>query len=263
MTTLAVLIPVYRNQSGLNRSLRSLAAAEGAFDVVIVDDGSEPAVDAPPRLREDAPVTLLRLHQNQGIAAALNHGLRHILASEYTHVGRLDAGDTVAPDRFVKQTQFLDANPDCAAVSSYADFVGSDQATLFRYRAPSSHRGILRALRSNNCLVHSGLTMRGSALQEAGLYRQDVPAAEDYELVLRLARLYTLAVLPQVLTFCEYSHEGISIAGRRRQQKQRLRLQLQYFNFASPYSFLGVARTAAALLVPHDAVFRFKRAYFR
>ena len=46
---IAVLIPVYRNQAGLNRSLASLAAAEGAFDVVIVDDGSADPIKAPRR----------------------------------------------------------------------------------------------------------------------------------------------------------------------------------------------------------------------
>ena len=105
--------------------------------------------------------------------------------------------------------------------------------------------------------------IRARAVQEVGLYRQDIPAAEDYELMLRLARRYTLAVLPEVLTFCEYSFEGISVSDRRRQQKQRLKLQIRYFDCASPHSFLGLARTAVAMLVPHDVVFRLKCACMR
>jgi hypothetical protein len=104
---------------------------------------------------------------------------------------------------------------------------------------------------------------RARAIQEVGLYHQDVPAAEDYELMLRLARRYTLAVLPEVLTCCEYSFQGISVADRRRQQKQRLKLQIRFFDYTSPHSFLGVARTVVAMLVPHDLVFRLKCAYMR
>ncbi len=260
---ITVLIPVYRNQAGLNRSLESLAEAEGGFEVLIVDDGSPQPIEAPQSLRDQVPVTVMRLPRNQGIAAALNHGLAHILEKGNRYIARLDAGDTVAPRRFLKQARFLSAHPACAAVSSFVDFVDHSRTRLFCYRAPCRHESILQALRSNNCLVHSGLMIRASAMRAVGLYRLDMPAAEDYELILRLAQRYTLAILPEVLTCCEYSLEGISVADRRQQQKQRLKLQIRYFDWGSPYSFLGVARTLAAMLVPHEAVFRFKCAYLR
>ena len=263
MTDITVLIPVYRNQAGLNRSLESLAEAEGKFDVLVVDDGSPNPVEAPRSLRDEVPVTVLRLPRNQGIAAALNHGLRQILANGTRYIARLDAGDTVVPGRFMEQARFLSAHPRCAAVSSFVDFVDGGRRRLFCYRAPCRHESILQALRSNNCLVHSGLMLRASALQAVGLYRLDMPAAEDYELILRLSQRYTLGVLPEVLTSCEYSFEGISVADRRQQQRQRLKVQIRYFDWSSPYSFFGVARTLTAMLVPHEAVFRFKCAYLR
>jgi glycosyltransferase involved in cell wall biosynthesis len=263
MSRLAVLIPVYRNPVGLRRALESLREAAGSFDVVIVDDGSPEPISAPTRLREDVAVTLLRLERNQGIAAALNCGLRHVLEREYPYIGRLDAGDTVVAERFERQIRFLDADPGCAAASSFVDFVDARQELLFRYRAPCKHDGILRRLHSNNCLVHSGTMMRASVLRDVGLYREDVPGAEDYELFLRMSRRHTLAVLPEVLTRCEYSLRGLTVTGRRRQQQERLKLQLRYFDFGSPYSFYGVARTLLSMVVPHSAVLRMKSAYPR
>jgi glycosyltransferase involved in cell wall biosynthesis len=260
---IAVLIPVYRNQAGLNRSLESLAEAEGAFDVVIVDDGSPDPIEAPRQLRDDAPVTLLRLPRNQGIAVALNHGLRHILAGGTSYIARLDTGDTVARERFPAQQAYMEANPECAVVSSFVDFVDAERAHLFRYRAPTAHAEIVRRLRFNNCLMHPGAMIRASALQQAGLYREDVPGAEDYELFLRFALRYKLAVLPNVLTQMEYSLTGLSIAGRRRQQWQRLRLQLRYFDPVSLYSFWGVGRTLLTMVLPHDIALQLKRAYLR
>jgi glycosyltransferase involved in cell wall biosynthesis len=260
---ITVLIPVYRNQAGLNRSLQSLAEAEGTFDVVIVDDGSPDPIKAPQQLREGALVTLLRLPRNQGIAAALNHGLRHILAEGTRYIARLDTGDTVAQKRFPVQQAFMEVNPECAVVSSFIDFVDAQRAQLFRYRAPTDHAGIVRGLRFNNCLMHPGAMIRANALKQAGLYREDVPGAEDYELFLRFARSYRLAVLPEVLTQMEYSLTGLSISRRRRQQWQRLRLQLSYFDPASPYSFWGVGRTLVTMALPHDIALQFKRAYLR
>jgi glycosyltransferase involved in cell wall biosynthesis len=260
---IALLIPAYRNQAGLNRSLESLAAAEGSFDVVIVDDGSPDPIKAPHQLRDGAPVTLLRLPRNQGIAVALNRGLRHILGKGTRYIARLDTGDTVARKRFPAQQAFMEANPECAVVSSFIDFVDAERAHLFRYRAPTDHAGIVRRMRFNNCVMHPGALIRASALEQAGLYREDVPGAEDYELFLRFAQHYTLAVLPEVLTQMEYSLTGLSIAGRRRQHWQRLRLQLRYFDPASPYSFWGVGRTLLTMALPHDIALQFKRAYLR
>jgi glycosyltransferase involved in cell wall biosynthesis len=261
MSSLAVLIPVFRNPSGLHRTLASLVRARGDFDVVIVDDGSPESVSVPSRLRDDVSVFLLRLERNQGIAAALNHGLRHILARGYSYVGRLDAGDVVAPDRFTQQVGFLDSHSECAVVSSYVQFVDSAQLFLFRYRAPCEHSRIRRALHLNNCIMHPGATIRARVLQCGGMYREDVLGAEDYELFLRLSRDHTLAVLPAVLTYCEYSPSGLSVAGRRRQQRERLKLQLRYFDPASWHSFVGVARTIVAMLTPQAIVLRFKRAF--
>jgi hypothetical protein len=61
----------------------------------------------------------------------------------------------------------------------------------------------------------------------------------------------------------EYSLTGLSIAGRRRQQWQRLRLQLRYFDPASLYSFWGVGRTLLTMVLPHDIALQLKRAYLR
>jgi len=263
VTKLAVLIPVYRDHVGLHRTLESLKSVHGSFDIFIVDDGNLNPISAPMRLRADVGVSLLRLERNQGIAVALNHGLQRIFELDYSYIGRLDAGDTVVAERFERQVRFLAANPNCGAVSSFVDFVDASQTLLFHYRAPCNHTGILQKLHSNNCLVHSGTTMRASALRDMGHYREDLPGAEDYELFLRMSRCYALAVLPEVLTRCEYSLTGLSVAGRRRQQHERLKLQCRYFDFASPYSFYGVARTLLSMAIPHGAVLRLKMAYSR
>jgi len=259
---LAILIPVYNNQAGLLRTLKSLEQAEGAFDIVIVDDGSSPTIQVP-RSTDARRIELLRLETNAGIAVALNSGLRFILLNGFRYVGRLDAGDTVAEDRFERQLAFMDSNPDHAVVSSFVDFVDGSNKLLFRFRAPSEHKHILRRMHVNSCVMHPGSMLRASALREAGLYREDVPNAEDYELFLRLGKRYKLAVIPRVLTSMEYSPRGISVVGRRLQQVQRLKLQLRHFDPLSPFSFYGIARTIIALLTPERMVLRFKQACLR
>jgi glycosyltransferase involved in cell wall biosynthesis len=258
MSNLAVLIPVYQNQQGLERSLRSLQEARGAFDVVVVDDGSPNLICVPSFLRDDVSVFLLRFEKNEGIAAALNHGLRHILARGYLYIARLDAGDTIVSKRFEYQTRVLGFDPSCAVVGSFIEFTDETQERLFCYYPPREHKHILQGLHLNNCLIHSGSMIRASALEDVGVYSEDFLGAEDYELFLRISKRYTLAVVPEILTSCEYRLGGLSVAGRRNQQKARLRLQLQYFDLRCPFSYYGVARTLVAMLAPHAVILPFK-----
>jgi glycosyltransferase involved in cell wall biosynthesis len=261
MNQLVVLIPVYGNQEGLERTLQSLRMTRGNFDVVVVDDGSPTRILAPSQLRDHVPVVLLRLGQNRGIAGALNHGLGYILKREHEYVGRVDSGDTVVNDRFEQQVDFLNAHPKCGAIASFIDFVDADQKQLFQYRAPCENSEILRSLRLNNCMIHSGSVIRARALRECGIYRENILGVEDLDLFLRIAKRFELAVLPAALTRCEYSLKGLSIAGRRRQQRERLKLQVRHFDPASLHCFLGIARTLLAMMTPQAAVYRFKRAH--
>lgn len=263
MSRVAVLIPVFANQRGLDRTMSSLRAAAGDFDVVVVDDGSLKPIRVPASLRSGVPVRILRLAENGGIAAALNYGLGFALARGYEYVARLDSGDTVVPSRFEKQIAFLDSNPSCAVVSSAVEFVDAWGEVLFRYRPPLGHTEILKRLRWGNCLMHPAAVLRVAALREVGLYREDVLGAEDYELFLRMSGRFHLAALPEALTHMEYSQGGLSVAGRRRQQRARLRLQVRYLGPLSADGLLGIARTLFAMLVPHEVVFRLKRAYMR
>jgi glycosyltransferase involved in cell wall biosynthesis len=257
---LVVLIPVYRNQAGLDRTLRSLSLAEGDFDVVVVDDGSPQPLTMPAELRSGITINRIRLEQNAGISRALNRGLDFIFSRGYQYIARLDSDDRVAPYRFEMQVTYLDDHNDCAAVSSFIEFVNEKGDVLFCHRAPTTWNEIAREMRVRNCLLHSGVMLRATAILEAGPYDERFCGAEDYELFLRLSRQHPLAVLPQVLTFVQYNLSGLSVRGRRRQQLSRLRCQLRHFDLSDWHCVFGLLRTLTAILVPQAAVIFWKRA---
>ena len=68
-------------------------------------------------------------------------------------------------------------------------------------------------------------------LHDVGPYREDLPGAEDYELFLRMSRRSTLSGAARSAYSCEYSLTGLTVTGRRRQQQERLKLQLRYFDY--------------------------------
>lgn len=261
MNRLCVLIPVFNNQAGLDRTCASLAAAEGDFDVLVIDDGSTIPIRTPNGSPNRA-IALHRFESNRGITCALNAGLSIAGKLGYNYIGRVDSSDTVNPSRFERQVRYLDANERCGIVGTYIQFVDMTGAALFVYRAPCSHSGISRKMRAENCLIHSGVVMRASVLAQVGGYRETCMTSEDYDLFLRMVRASEAAVLPLALTKCEYNLTGISVKRRRKQQRERLNLQMLYFAPFNWASYYGVARTCLAMLVPHGPVLQLKRAFF-
>ena len=254
-----VLIPVYNGLAGLLRTCGSLAAAHGDFDVLVVDDGSNPPVELKDGATGRHRLSISRLESNGGITKALNHGLRIAYERGYEFIGRLDASDTVSPDRFVQQFSVLEADPDCGIVGSSIDFVDMKGERLFVFRAPLEDRAIKQRMHVENCIIHSGVMMRTSVVRQTGGYRERCRASEDYDLFRRMLRISKAQVLPQVLTQCEYNLLGLSIARRGRQQRERLNLQMEFFEPGNWISYYGIARTCLAICTPHNLVLAAKR----
>lgn len=238
---IAVLIPAFNSHNSIAASLNSLAANDEPHDVIVVDDGSTPPLEA---VLEPRPnLRILRLERNCGITGALNHGLRYILEQGYEYVARLDSDDVALPQRLTVQRAYLDDHPDVAAVGSWGEVVSESGIPVFYLNHPTDHRTILRRMRHNNCFLHPSLMFRARVLRESGTYSTDYPSAEDYELMFRLANRYEVANLPQYLIRYTLMGTGISLSRRKQQLRSRLMIQWKYRNFAAPDFYLGMLRT--------------------
>ena len=259
---IAVLIPVYNEAGRLRETLESLRAQSVAFTVVLVDDGSSPAlhVDAS---AYDYPIVVHRMARNGGIEAALNAGLELIEARGFELVARLDVGDRCTPTRLATQQAFLDQRPDVHLVGSDVEWRHDDGSLAFALTLPSTHLEISRALHHTVCLIHPTVMFRTSVLRAVGRYSYDYPAAEDFEFFWRIAKRFEVANLSEVLLVTRFDRNGLSITRRRRQLRSKLRIQLENFRVAEPLSFVGVAKTLALMSVPYGGVVAIKRVLTR
>lgn len=253
-----VLIPVWKDQEGLDRTLATLARDPLPFDIVVVDDGSPEPVVCPDRAGPH-PVTLHRLPENRGIEHALNAGLAIILEAGHRFVARLDCGDLPLEGRIARQAAYLAAHPDVGIVGTWARCVDEDGAYLFTLRLPEDHAGIMRKQRYTAGLLHPTVMIRADALRAAGLYSDRYKAAEDCDLFFRVGRHYRLANLPEVLTEYIVSPAGTTTRKRRRTLISRLRLQRDNFAWSDPHAWLGIGQTLAFLAIPFGWVVAVKR----
>ena len=253
---LAVLIPVFNDQKGLESSLQSLKRDGSEFDVYVVDDGSTPPISIPAHLSYE--VRFVRQEPNQGITAALNAGLASIGQAGYEYVARLDAGDLSLPGRFAAQVAFLDGHPEHAAVGTATRHVDVAGRVLFDFRPPAEHGKVMRGLRYRAALVHPSIMMRVEAVQACGLYKNLFPGGEDYDLFFRLAKTYKLANLKRTYVIKEINPSSIT-SQRRKMLLGRIKLLMWYFDPRTVHSYLGIAVSGSLLLVPRGVIFGLRR----
>lgn len=218
-----LLIPVYNNEEGLLRSLASVRYDVNRFLVVIVDDGSrEPIREerCAAALSGVAPV-LLRLPQNGGITAALNHGLRWIYNQvEVRYIARLDAGDVCVPERFTEQVAVMDRDADCVLLGSWCRFTDSE-GNGYTYKTATDCKSIVRGMHFRNLFIHPTMMFRVTTDRSGPYYPVEYPHAEDYALAWNLIHKGRAEILPKILVYCELNEQGLSATHRGKQLKAR------------------------------------------
>jgi len=257
----AFLMPVYNpTHDDLTRTVNSLLAQSESADVVIVDDGSRRSVSEILAPRDN--IALLRLDRNQGIAAALNHGLEYVVRSGYDFVARMDCGDTCARDRIAKQQAYMDAHPNTDLLGAFADIVDERGNHLF-FEGTSGGRAVIgRKLQDNAAFKHPTFFFRTSCVQKIGDYSTSYPHAEDYEFMRRVYAKGNIDCLDDVLVTYEKKSSSISSRNRSTQLWSRLRIQVKYLELISVSAYVGVARTIVTLLVPAPVWARLSQLYW-
>jgi hypothetical protein len=132
------------------------------------------------------------------LAATLNRGIE---LARGRYIARQDQDDISYPERFARQVAFLEAQPGCGLVGTWADIWGENASTGRQHRHPSGNALLQYQLLLNNPFVHSSVVIRKAALDRVGPYSTDSrrQPPEDFELWSRIARVYEIANIPEVL----------------------------------------------------------------
>jgi hypothetical protein len=110
-----------------------------------------------------------------------------------------------------------------------------------------------------NCIAQPSVMARTTALIEAGGYRPDFPAAEDYDLWLRTARLGKVHNLPEArVAYRIHAAAGKNLLLKpalRDTTRLKIRAIRRYGFRASPRALASIVMHALLLLLPSRAIF--------
>ncbi len=148
---------------------------------------------------KDKRIRLIQNSERLGLAESLNFGIREA-AGEY--IARMDADDISMPERFQKQVDFLDLNPDVGICGTWQIHEGKHRKWVHR---PPAEPTLLAAAMLFSCeLCHSTVMMRKSILLENELFYDGSFFAEDFELWTRALCVTRLANIPEILGLYHY-----------------------------------------------------------
>ncbi len=203
MALVSVIIPTYNRAAWVTEAVASVMAQTFRdFELLAVDDGSDDAT-----LEALAPffkhIKVLRRGTRQGVAAARNLGIG---AARGAWLAFLDSDDLWLPEKLARQMAFLRENPDLLICQTDEIWIRHG----VRVNPPLTHRkagGDIFPQSLERCLVSpSAVMLHRRLLEEVGTFDENLPAAEDYDLWLRVAWRHPVGLLPEPLVIKRGGH---------------------------------------------------------
>jgi glycosyltransferase involved in cell wall biosynthesis len=192
---ITVLMTVYNGEKYLREAIDSILNQTFTdFELLIINDGSTDNTPEILRSYDDPRIEIVRNFENLGRPKSLNIGLG-LAKGEYIAI--MDADDISFPDRFTKEVNYLDNNPDVAMVGTGRENI-DENGKLIDVFIPPKIVSVERLLKANP-FQHSSVIFRKEIIIEAGNYCNLMQGTEDFYLWLKLIRNHHLHNIPEVL----------------------------------------------------------------
>lgn len=196
---------VYNAEKYLNAAIQSIInQTYNDWELILINDKSD---DESYKImskyaERDSRIRIINNVQNLGLTRSLNIGID---CANGEYIARLDADDIAAPTRLEKQINYLEENPDVVLVGTGGYIVDENGEILNSIKVVKNRSLIKKLLLYGNLFIHSSLMVKKGALVGVGKYRPKFIHSQDYDLVLRLNEHYSLANLPEPLTYWRFS----------------------------------------------------------
>lgn len=192
---ISVIIPTHNRANLLRRSINSILQQKTLpFEIIVVDDGSTDYTGK--MIVSEFPDIIYFKQPQQGVSAARNKGIQ--LANS-PWLAFLDSDDEWLPDKLTFQQHALSQNPTMKVCHSDEIWVRNGQRVnphrkhrktggwIFKHCLP------LCAISPSSVLIHQ------SVFDVVGVFDENLPACEDYDLWLRITHQFPVLYVDEPL----------------------------------------------------------------
>lgn len=262
-----VIIPLFNRVQYIEETIRSVLIQDHAdVELIVVDDGSsDGGYERVKQLSEEKGFRLLTHPEraNRGQSAAINLGLDHATGE---FIAILDSDDLFLPGKLKRQVDYLKHHPEIGLVYGNGYAIDAEGNQLYpihedNHVEPNDANAVLL-----DCymLLPQNSLVRHSVYQEVGRFEEGFRAAQDHDMLIRIAEVAQFAYQPEPV-FCYRRHDdsissqgqetrwrnGFKILQRARArypyQRKTLRKRAAVLNFRLGQALLGKRQFAAAL----------------
>jgi glycosyltransferase involved in cell wall biosynthesis len=189
--TVSVIIPTYNRSGLLPRALDSvLTQTYKDLEVLVVDDAStDDTSEVVAAYESDPRVRYLPQKDNRGVSAARNRGLAEARGQ---FIAFLDSDDEWLPPKLERQMRRFRKLSDRVGLIYVGGTMVYEESTEPAQRP--AHRGDVydQLLVENFIYPTSGVIIRRDVVDEVGFFDEQIPANEDWDYWLRVARQFEI-----------------------------------------------------------------------
>lgn len=175
---ISVIMPFYNCEKYLDDSIWSiLNQTFSDFEFIIINDASTDNSDeVVKRYISDPRIIYIKNEENKGIVVNLNYGLS---IAKWEYIARMDGDDISTFDRFEKQIQFLEKNPEISILWSFVTIINENAEETGKMEKPISTDTIKRDLFLYLTIVHGTTMIRKEVYDKIWWYREEYLYTED------------------------------------------------------------------------------------
>lgn len=224
---ISVVLPVCHEPAAVFRRAVDSILNQTVKDIeciIVIDDPLNTAVKEASEkyARQDDRIVLIRNETNMGQPYSMNEAIR---AAHGEYIARMDADDISLPDRFEVQRAYLEKYQ-LDLIGGGMRVIGPDEQPIYTIqRIPRTMKYVSRCLRIADCVPHPTWFGRRGLFLALNGYR-DLPAAEDYDFLVRAALVGGVRISNMNRVVLEYRRQD----GR---DPEKLLRQLLYTRYIS------------------------------
>ena len=215
---ISVLMPVYNTKEEyLRASIESILNQTFTdFEFIIVNDGSTNNAEEVILSYKDNRIKYVK-QENQGIVGALNNAWSKASGK---YIARMDSDDIAYPERFAKQVNFLEENPEYSLVGSWAKIIPSKNII----KLPQDIK--IMDLLADCMFIHPSIMFNKADFEKFNLqYETGFEYAEDYCLYANAVKYLKITNLQEVLLDYRVYPENSSSKNRNVRIKSSFKVQ--------------------------------------
>jgi len=184
----SVVIPTFNRSNYVRLAIQSvLDQTFEDFEIIVVDDASTDNTAEVIEKFDDERIRTIHHRRNQGGSAARNTGIR---CSKGEFIAFLDDDDLWMKNKLERQLDLIYKSNGTSIVYTHVKLVNENGETISFYM-PSFRGNILLILLKKNYVGScSSVLVRKECFSKVGLFDENLQAAQDYDMWIRLAKHY-------------------------------------------------------------------------